>query len=159
MERWGSSFRLHDVEPGRLIGVLGAFSEGERQGSIRISFAQTPEAFTVERSGGRYELCLKWDIALKLIALLHISLLQTKLLRGEAVELATARRTGLFEVTGGRRSMPLVCAWDAGAAEVSYVSMHDEEGSPHEIVLSEAGAMELGLALAETMASNGARGR
>ncbi|MDC0746391.1 hypothetical protein [Polyangium mundeleinium] len=155
MERWGSSYLLHDAESVRLVATLGSSTDIVGTGTIYVSFVQEP-VFAVTRNGSRCELVVKWDVALRLMALVHVLVLQNKLLRGEAPEIRGAPdRAQVFEVTGGLRSSPIVCSWDASTAGVEFRPVHEGMADPFELVMKEEAAVELVLTLAERIAHNG----
>jgi hypothetical protein len=58
-------------------------------------------------------------------------------------------------VTGGSRTSPITCSWDAATVDVEL--RPDDEGTPDnfELVLKEEAAAELVMALAERIALNG----
>jgi hypothetical protein len=155
MERSGSTYLLQDVEPVRLIGVVGSWTE-DGSGSVVVSFSHEPGVFTVTQSESEGELVVKWDVALKLMALLHIVVLQNKILRGETHEMRGApTQARVFTVTGGGRCSPITCRWEAMTLAVECKPVTDGPNDQFELVLTEAAATELVTDLAERIAANG----
>ena len=156
MELFGSSYLLHDVEPVRLVGTLGSWTDSIGSGSIRVSFHQIPDIFSVVRSESACELIMKWDVALRLMALVHILVVQIKILRNEFPEIRVATdRARVFKVTGGWRLSPIVCSWNVATDEVECNQVGEEAVDQFELVLKEDAAAELVMALAERIALNG----
>lgn len=156
MESWGSSYLLQDVEPVRLVGVLGAWTGSTGAGIVTISFAQEPGALTLTNDETRWKLVVKLDLALRLLALLHVLVLQNMLLRGETPEIrATADRSHTFTVTDGWRSSPITCSWDRSRADVECKQV-DGMADQFELTLTEQLASEMATALAARIAQNGA---
>lgn len=156
MEMWGSSYLIQDVEPVRLIGIIGASTE-TGAGSVRVSFNQDPGVFAVTQSGSEGALVVKWDVALRLMALLHIVILQNKILRGEAPEIGIAPcEACVFTVSGGGRGAPVTCSWDAAKPDVEYKRVTEGASDQFELVLTEKAAIELAADLAGRIAANGA---
>jgi len=153
---WGSSYLIQDVEPVRLIGIIGASTEAGA-GSVRVSFNQDPGVFTVTQTESEGTLVAKWDVALRLMALLHIVTLQNKILRGEASEIGSASCGAcVFTVSGGERGAPVTCSWDAATPDVEYKRVAEGTGDQFELVMTEEAAIELVTDLAERIAANGA---
>jgi hypothetical protein len=156
MELWGSSYLLHDTEPVRLVGILGSSTAKVGSGVIRLSFDQEPGVLFFACEESRCELVVKWDVALRLMTLMHVLVLQNRLLRGEAPEnREMSERARVFDVTGGSRMSALVCSWDSSTADVEYCSVHEGIAEQFELVMKEEVAVELVVSLAETMALNG----
>ncbi|KYG10470.1 hypothetical protein BE21_11750 [Sorangium cellulosum] len=59
MERWGSSYLLHDTSPIRLIGGIGATTDDHGGRQIRLSFADTPGVLAVNVGDSLHELTIK----------------------------------------------------------------------------------------------------
>jgi hypothetical protein len=156
MELWGSSYLLQEAQPLRLVGTIGSSTERARPGRIRLSFHQEPGVFAVVQARGEWQLVVKWDLALNLIALVHILVLQNRLLRGEKPELgAPAQRDRVFTVSGGGRASFIVCSWDSS---MKGIECHEAAGGgpdQFELELMEEAAVELVAALAERVATNG----
>jgi len=90
------------------------------------------------------------------MALVHVLVLQNRLLRGEAPEVRVASdRKRIFCVTEGWRMSPIVCAWDASTADVESGPVHGGTADQFELVVKEEAAAELVMALAERIALNG----
>jgi hypothetical protein len=103
------------------------------------------------------KIIVKWDVALRLMSLLHVLVLQNRLLRGESPELRITRdRSRIFVLTGGARSSEIECSWSAKVGEVTCEPVIGGAADQFELVLGEDEAAELVMALAERIASNGA---
>ena len=147
---------MHDAEPVRLVGTLGSSTGRAGSGVIRLSFNQESDVFFVACKESKCELVVKWDVALRLIALVHVLVLQNRLLRGEAPEIRdVSERTRIFDVTGGLRMSAIVCSWDASTADVECRPVHEGIAEQFELVVKEEAAAELVMSLAERMAFNG----
>lgn len=72
MELWGSSYLLQDVAPTRLIATLGSSTPREAAGSVMLSFTQEPGVFTTVQRGSTRAVVMKWDLALRLMSLIHV---------------------------------------------------------------------------------------
>jgi hypothetical protein len=156
MELFGSSYLLHDVEPVRLVGTLGSWTDSNGLGSIRVSFHQNSDIFSVVRGASECDLIAKWDIALRLMTLVHILVVQNKILRNEPPELRVATdKARVLRVTGGWRLSPIVCSWGVANGEIECNQVGDEAVDQFELVLKEEVAVELVMALAERVALNG----
>lgn len=156
MELWGSSYLLQDVEPVRLVGTIGSSTEQAGSGKIRVSFHQDPGVFAVMQDGVRSQLHAKWDLALRLMALVHVLVLQNRLLRGEEPALVVPSQMGrLFTVAEGRRASPVVCSWASSTVDVECNPVSDGGPDQFELVLKEDAAVELVVALAQRIATNG----
>jgi hypothetical protein len=155
MELWGSSYLLQDVQPVRLVGTIGSSTERAAPGTIRVSFHQEPGVFAVMQDGVGSQLLAKWDLALRLMALVHVLVLQNRLLRGEKPELRSAERERVFSVAGGGRASPILCSWDSSTMDVECHAVGEGEPDQYELVLKEEAAAELVAALAERIATNG----
>lgn len=108
------------------------------------------------RKETKCELVAKWDVALRLMALVHVLVLQNRLLRGEVPEVRVASdRMRVFSVTEGWRTSPIVCSWDAATVDVECNPVGEGMADQFEIVLKEEAAAELVMALAERIALNG----
>jgi hypothetical protein len=159
MELWGSSYLLHDAEPVRLVGTLGSSTDRGGSGVIRLSFNQEPGVLFAAFKESKCELVVKWDVALRLIALVHVLVLQNRLLRGEAPEIRdVSERTRIFDVTGGSRMSAIVCSWVASTVDIECRPVHDGVAEQVELVVKEEAAAELVTSLAERMALNGTSG-
>lgn len=156
MEFWGSSYLLQDVQPVRLVGTIGSSTDRARFGAIRVSFHQEPGVFSLMHDGGRSQLVAKWDLALTLMALVHVLVLQNRLLRGETSELRQAPgRERVFTVAGGGRGSPIVCSWDSSTIEVECSAVGEGGSGQFELVVKEEAAAELVATLADRIATNG----
>jgi hypothetical protein len=155
MELWGSSYLLQDVEAVRLIASLGSSTDQESPGLVKVSFTQEPGVFATARRQQQSEIVAKWDVALRLMALLHVLVLQNKLLRSETPEIRVpSGKVRVFTVSGGWRSSPIVCAWNAATVEVECRPV-EGAADQFELVLKEEAAAELAMSLAERFARNG----
>lgn len=156
MERWGSSYGLQDVSPVRLIGGIAGSTPPDAPGTIRISFVQDAGVFSTVHEELTRRIIVKWDVALRLIALMHVLVLQNRLLRGESPDLRITRdRARLFSLTGGARSSAIECSWSATTSEVTCEPVAGGAPDQFELVLGEDAAAELVAALAERIAING----
>src|SRR5688572_23034914 len=138
MERWGSSYFLHDATPTTLVGGLGASTNASGSGTIRLSFAKDSEALELRDGGDLNELVAKWELAVKLVALLHILVVQNKLLRAEQPVLSTTTNgPPPFEVRADAKS-GIVCRWSAETDGIVYNPTPDPESPDQaELLLSE----------------------
>jgi hypothetical protein len=127
-------------------------------GVIIICFTQEPGVFSATRNESKYELVAKWDMALRLMSLVHILVLQNRLLRGETLDGKVAPgRTRIFDMSEGWRTSPIVCSWDAEITDVQCSPANEGSPDQFELVLKEEAAAELVAALAETIALNGTK--
>ncbi|WP_437587438.1 hypothetical protein [Sorangium sp. So ce1000] len=154
MERWGSSYLLHDTSPLKLVGGIGATTDDDGGGQIRLSFVNTPGVLAVTVKNTLHELVIKRELAVQLVTLIHVLVLQNKIVRCEdpALPVGVGAKGG-FSVVGGDPP-PFICAWETGATGIQYHSPPDPEGQA-ELVISEAAAVQLLSALAERMARIG----
>jgi hypothetical protein len=121
-----------------------------------MSFTREHGVFTTACDGVNCGIVVKWDVALRLMALVHVLVLQNRLLRGEPPELRIVPdRTRIFTLTGGLRSAPIECTWNAETADVTCGPVAAGAADQFELVLKEDAATELVVALAERMARNG----
>lgn len=159
MERWGSSYFLHDVTPTTLVGGLGASTNASGRGTIRLSFAKGSEALDVRYGGDLNELVAKWEVAVKLVALLHILVVQNKLLRAEQPVLSTKTNgPPLFEVRADAKS-GIVCRWPVETDGIDYNPTPDPESPDQaELLLSEPVAIHLIAGVVEAIARRGVGG-
>lgn len=156
MDRNGSSYLLQDFAPIHLIGIVGASTPADARGTVKLTFAQQTEVFVAELGELRCKIIVKWDIAVRLIALIHILLIQNCIIRGTRLDLRISPdRVRVFNVTGGRRTTSIEFSWSADALDVKCGLSPD--GGPHdfELLLGEEAAAELVSALAEQIANNG----
>ncbi len=90
------------------------------------------------------------------MALVHVLVVQNRLLRGETPEVRVRPdRKRVFNVTGGLRSGPIECSWDAGTADIRCGPVVGGGGDQFELVIEEEAAAELVATLAERIAWNG----
>lgn len=156
MKLWGSSYLLHDVDPVKLIGTLGSFTDSKGVGTVQISFAQEHGVFAVARTESRCEFRIKWEVALRLLALMHILVLQNRMLRGEALDMRISPdRARIFHVSEGWRSSPIMCSWNAANPDVQCGPASAGSVEQLDLWLKEDAAVELIMALAEQIARNG----
>ena len=151
---WGSSYFLHDTEPVRLIGTIGASTDRSDLGSVVMSFAHQPDVFFAVHRGSKWELSVKWDVALRMVAIIHVLVVQNRLLRGESAELAfRPGQSPVFAVTGGAKRGPIVCNWEANTVGVECRPV---EGMPEQmdLTLREDLATQLVTAFADRIARN-----
>ncbi|MEO7596683.1 MAG: hypothetical protein ABI134_36090 [Byssovorax sp.] len=140
----------------RLVATLGSSTGRVGSGVIRLSFNQEPGVLFVMCKESKCELVVKWDVALRFMALVHLLVLQNRLLRDEAPEIRhVSERTRIFDVTGGLRMSAIVCSWDASTADVECRPVHEGIAEQFELVVREEAAAELVMSLAERMALNG----
>lgn len=151
----GSSYLLQDVAPVRLVGALGSATARPGPGMVRLSFTQEPGVLTVTHDESGWRLVIKWDLALRLMALLHVLILQNMLLRDEAPKVRVAPdRSRVFTVTEGQRASSIVCSWNEAADDVEC-NLVEGTADELELTLKEGAAAELIMALAERIALNG----
>ncbi|MCA9591567.1 MAG: hypothetical protein KC657_40000 [Myxococcales bacterium] len=139
----------------RLLAGLGATTPPGEPGSVRISMTPHRGSLELTFSDTSCELTVSWEVALRLISLLHILILQNRLLRNEPAQLTSdGRRKQIFSLTGGEAQHPLRCSWNRAApgVECAAAAAPDEEV---EVVLREDAATELVMALVQRFARNG----
>jgi hypothetical protein len=128
----------------------------EGSGAIRFSFTQERGVFAVAWNESRCELIIKWDVALRLMALMHILVLQNRILRSETLDIRVMPdRMRVFNVSEGWRASPIRCSWDAASTDVKCSPASAESTEQFDLVLKEEAAAELVVALAERIARNG----
>lgn len=156
MELWGSSYLVQDVVPGRLVGAIGASTNTVGVGTIRMSLVQEVDICALTREGGAWRVSTKWDIALRIVALLHLLLVQNRLLRHES---PTLEIVGVgeqrFAVSSGGQASAVSWSWDCAASGIDVNPVAGDSGQ-FEIVLVEGVAVELVHALVKSMAEYGA---
>lgn len=156
MERWGSSYLLHDVMPTQLIATLGSSTSLDAVGSVGMSFTRTEGVLTATRDATSCRVHIKWSVAINLMALLHVLVLQNRLLRGESPEFwlsLEGERT--FRIAGGMRTGSIEIVWDASAADVTLEPFHEGGPDQFQLVMKERAAAALLVCLAERFAEDG----
>ncbi|MBK9261554.1 MAG: hypothetical protein IPM54_17330 [Polyangiaceae bacterium] len=159
MELWGTAYSFHATTVTKLAGLVAASTHDSGGGTIRIVFDNNGDVIKVNATDQTIEVVIKWEVILQLTTLLHVLVLQNRLLRSEDPVLpAPTHDKRIFNVWGRIRAGFFACGWATTAEGISYNPALDPEAPDHvEIVLSEAIAVEFISALTEAISRNGIR--
>ena len=156
MERWGSSYLLQQSKPTKLVGGIGATTE-ESNGQIRLSLWNTPGVLVVNSDNDTCELVIQPELAAQLVALIHILVLQNRILRNEPATLPPIGESNVFRVAAKSKGS-FVCTWDCEAAGVKCEPhLGSEAAGQSEVLIREDIALLFMCALACGMAKYGTR--
>ncbi len=157
MELWGTSYLLQKTTPVGFLGSLGATTHCDGSGLIRLSFCREDKVLDVRDDGSVIEFVMSWEVVLQLVPLLHILVLQNRLLRLEEPILPSPSPEKRFLSVWGRiRAGFFACTWKKDTNGVSYnPALDPEDPKQVELLFSENVAVELISALTEHIARNG----
>lgn len=156
MELWGSLYLLQESAPTKLVGTIGS-STGPIEGQVNVSFLNDVKVLHLVVGVDLCELSITSDLAMRLIAFLHILLLQNRILRSEERVIGDpVDPSSRFETAWAAEPI-LVCTWrrDHGGVRVQVEGA--EAGTQVELVLTEDAAVDLLRSLAKAVARRGVR--